>query len=71
MCDYPEQQSGGVVGFHQAVDGLKEPPQWILKLFLLFPLVQPVGGQEEMNINVTGKSEKSQVEEAQEGCQKP
>lgn len=27
MCDYPEQQSGGVVCPHQAVDGLEKPPQ--------------------------------------------
>ncbi len=25
--DYPQQQSGGVVCSHQAVDGLKKPPQ--------------------------------------------
>lgn len=39
--DYPEQQSAGVVCSHQAVDGLKKPPQWVLKLCLLLPLVQP------------------------------
>lgn len=38
---YPKQQSGGVICSHQAVDGLKEPPQRILKLCLLLPLVQP------------------------------
>lgn len=27
MCDYPEQQSGGVVCPHQAVDGLEKPLQ--------------------------------------------
>ena len=39
--DYPEQQSGGVVGPHQLVDGFKEAPQRLFKLRLLLPLVQP------------------------------
>lgn len=37
--DYPEQQSGGVVCSHQTVDGLEKPPQRLLKLGLLLPLV--------------------------------
>lgn len=41
MCAYPEEQSGGVVCSHQAVDGLEKPPQRLLKLCLLLPFVQP------------------------------
>lgn len=55
MCDYPEQQSGGVVCSHQVVDGLKQVPQRLLKLSLLLPLVQPGKTQcEQMKANATG-----------------
>lgn len=58
MHDYPEQQSGGVVCSHQAVDGLKKPPQRLLKLRLLFSLVQPGRARGKINGNATGKTEK-------------
>lgn len=53
--DYPEQQSGGVVGFHQVVDGLKEPLQRLLELILLLPLVEPTGGKREVDENAAKK----------------
>lgn len=46
-CVYPEQEGGGVVRPHQAVDGLEKPLQRLLELGLLLPLVQPDGDTQE------------------------
>lgn len=59
MCDYPEQQSGGVVCLHQAVDGLEKPPQRLLKVRLLLPFVQP--GRESMRKSMEMQWEKQKT----------
>lgn len=53
-CDYPEQEGGGVVRPHQAVDGLEEPLQRLLELGLLLPLVQPDGDTREAQTSAFG-----------------
>lgn len=65
--DYPEQQSGGVVGSHQAVDGLEKPPQRLLKLRLLLPLVQPRGGRRKLMENATERNRRGQRGRKHEG----